>query len=170
MKKFFITAVVMLTLGAFSSVYGANGTIHIGGGINSNSAPRDTETSAGVHASADFMLGERPIAIGVFGEGYFKEEAGKPYLFGLNLYYKRGVGEGNATISLGPNVGLASIELAGSRESVLHVGGGVVLNFPIGERIGIFGTGKYAWAAKKDSVKTMSGISVHVGIAFNVGE
>ena len=175
MRKFLVAAVAILTVGAFSSAYGA-ATLSIGGGINRNTAPADAQTSFGGHGSVDFMLGESPVAIGVFGEYYPQEDAGKPFLFGLNLYYKKGVLGGGYTeglepkIYLGPNIGLASIKMVDSRETVLHLGGGIGAEFPLVREVSIFGIAKYAWAAEKNGVKTMNGLTAHIGIAFNLGE
>ena len=175
MKTIFLAAAAMLALTISSSAYGAGATIHIGGGLNRNTAPANTQISPGIHGSVDFKLGESPIALGVFGEANFKEAAGKPILFGLNLYLKKGILGGGYTeglepkIYIGPNIGLASIDLS-SRQTVFHMGGTIGVDFPLTREVGLFGMVKYAWAAEKNGVKTMSGFTAHAGIAFNIGE
>ena len=48
----------------------------------------------------------------------------------------------------------------------LGLGAGV--DYKASEKVCVFAMGKYAWAAEKNSQKTMSGISIHVGIGFNI--
>lgn len=173
MKKLLIAVVSVAMIGAFSNAHAApKATIHLGGGFNSNMAPASTQTSGGIFGSVDFNVPERPFAIGVFGEGYFKKAAGKPVLLGLDLYYKKIVGERNVSVYGGPNIGLAYIQPGGGgkHESVFHLGVGAGVDVPVKNKLGVFATAKYAWAAKKNGVKTMNGISVLAGISFNVGE
>ena len=176
MRKFFAIAVAVVMLAAFSSVYGAEVTLRVGGGLNSNMAPDtppvdDTMNSAGVHLSGAYQLDERPIAIGIFGEYYFKavrDNYYKPWIIGADLWYRKLVAEEKAYVYVGPNVGVLSIDQGQERASVFHLGLGAGVDYKASEKVCVFAMGKYAWAAEKNSPKTMNGISIHVGIGFNI--
>ncbi len=172
MKKMTAVAVVVALLGWFSNAQ-AETTFRLGGGLNNNSARVSDGMTLGLSGALDFSLGDGPWTLGVFGEGNFDEAAGKPFLAGLNVFYKMSVGNTHSDgldpkIYIGPSVGVASIDVGG-RKTALLLGGTLGAEFPLSKRFGLFGNGKYAWTNDKDGVELMKGFSAHAGVMFHLG-
>ena len=173
MKKLMAVAIAVAVFGWLSEAQASGATFRLGGGLNTNSARNQDGMVFGIQGAIDFPMGETPWTIGVFGEGNFSEKAGKPMLAGVNLFYKASVGGSHSEgldpkIYFGPSVGIVSMDV-GQRESALHLGGTLGLEFPLSESVGLYGSAKYAWAKRKNGVELMNGFSTHVGLMFNLG-
>lgn len=170
MKK--LMAVVVVLVGLVANAH-AETTLRLGGGLNTNSSRVADGTVFGVQGALDFSMGESPWTMGVFAEGNFDQMAGKPWLAGVQVFYKMSLGGTHARgldpkIYAGPSIGVASIDV-GERKTGLHLGGTLGLEFPLNQNFGLFGNAKYSWANKKDGVELMRGYSAHVGVMFNLG-
>ena len=173
MKKIMAVAIAVAVFGWLSDAQAAGATFRLGGGLNTNSARVSDGMVFGVHGANDFPMGETPWTIGIFGEGNFSEKAGKPMLAGVNLFYKASMGGSKSRgldpkIYFGPSLGIATMDL-GQRETALHLGATLGVEFPLSESVGLFGNAKYAWANSKDGVVMINGFSTHVGLMFNLG-